>query len=209
VQDGLTIPDEIKRREDRIARHREATQAMEARAAERLIEEQAAYHEKLAARQAKEQSTGKKPKGKPPEPPKEGPRHQDQYNFTDPESRIMEVRGGFEQSYNAQAAVEVTTMLIVGQHGTRQANAKHPPVPTTPALHPAPPHRARPRGRVPSGPPCAPDRRGSSSRRPSSDRSVATTTFPQRSTGIARASQYATTALAPATHSSAFSDPGV
>jgi transposase len=134
LQDGLTIPDEIKRREDRIAKLREATQAMEARAAERLIEEQAAYQEKLAARQAKEQSTGKKPTGKPPEPPQQGPRDQDQYNFTDPESRIMKVRGGFEQSYNAQAAVEVGTMLIVGQHVTHQANDKQQLVPTLAAI---------------------------------------------------------------------------
>jgi transposase len=136
LQDGLTIPDEIKRREDRIARLREATQTMAARAAERLIEEQAAYQEKLAARQAKQQNTGKKPKGKPPEPPQEGPRDQDQYNFTDPESRIMKVRGGFEQSYNAQAAVEVTTMLIVGQHVTHQANDKQQLVPTLAVMSP-------------------------------------------------------------------------
>lgn len=130
LQDGLTIPGEIQRREDRIAKLREATQVMEARAKERLLEEQAAYQEKLAARQAKEQSTGKKPRGKAPQPPAEGPRDQDQYNFTDPESRIMKVRGGFEQSYNAQAAVEVQSMLIVGQHVTDQANDKQQLIPT-------------------------------------------------------------------------------
>ena len=137
LQDGLTIPGEIKRREDRIAKLREATEAMEARAKERLIEEQAAYQEKLAARQAKEQSTGKKPRGKAPQPPTEGPRDQDQYNFTDPESRIMKVRGGFEQSYNAQAAVEVTTLLIVGQHVTQQANDKQQLIPSLAAVSPA------------------------------------------------------------------------
>jgi transposase len=136
LQDGLTIPDEIKRREDRIAKLREATQAMEARAAERLLEEHAAYQEKLAARQTKEQDTGKKPRGKPPEPPQPGPRDQDQYNFTDPESRIMKVRGGFEQSYNAQAAVEVGTMLIVGEHVTHQANDKQQLVPTLAVISP-------------------------------------------------------------------------
>jgi transposase len=136
LQDGLTIPDEIKRREDRIAKLREATRAMEQRAKERLIEEQAAYQEKLAARQAKEQSTGKKPRGKPPEPPQEGPRDAGQYNFTDPESRIMKVRGGFEQSYNSQAAVEVATMLIVGQHVTDQANDKQQLVPTLAVISP-------------------------------------------------------------------------
>jgi hypothetical protein len=136
LQDGLTIPEEIKRREDRIAKLSVAKQAMEARAKERFIEEQAAYQEKLAARQTKQQSTGKKPPGKAPEPPKEGPRDKDQYNYTDPESRIMKVRGGFEQSYNAQAAVEVTTMLIVGAQVTDQANDKQQLVPTLAAVSP-------------------------------------------------------------------------
>ena len=136
LQDGLTIPEEIKRREDRIAKLSVAKQAMEARAKERFIEEQAAYQEKLAARQTKQQSTGKKPPGKAPEPPKEGPCDKDQYNYTDPESRFMKVRGGFEQSYNAQAAVEVTTMLIVGAQVTDQANDKQQLVPTLAAVSP-------------------------------------------------------------------------
>ena len=92
---NVPIPEEIKRREDRIAKLSVAKQAMEARAKERFIEEQAAYQEKLAARQTKQQSTGKKPPGKAPEPPKESPCDKDQYNYTDPESRIMKVRGGF------------------------------------------------------------------------------------------------------------------
>ena len=136
LQDGLTIPEEIKRREDRIAKLSVAKQAMEARAKERFIEEQAAYQEKLAARQTKQQSTGKKPPGKAPEPPKEGPCDKDQYNYTDPESRIRKVRGGVEQSYNAQAAVEVTTMLIVGAQVTDQANDKHQLGPTLAAVSP-------------------------------------------------------------------------
>lgn len=136
LQDGLTIPEEIKRREDRIAKLSVAKQAMEARAKERFIEEQAAYQEKLAARQIKQQSTGKKPPGKAPEPPKESPCDKDQYNYTDPESRIMKVRGGFEQNYNAQAAVEVTTMLIVGAQVTDQANDKQQLVPTLAAVSP-------------------------------------------------------------------------
>jgi hypothetical protein len=137
LQDGLTIPEEIKRREDRIAKLAEAKKVMEARAKERLIEEQAAYQEKLAAREAKEQSTGKKPRGKAPTPPKKGPRDKDQYNFTDPESRIMKMRGGFEQCYNAQAAVEVESMLIVGQHVTDQANDKQQLAPVLEAISPA------------------------------------------------------------------------
>jgi transposase len=136
LQDGLTIPGEIKRREDRMAKLGEAKRVMEERAKERLLEEKAQYEEKLAARQAKEEATGKKPRGKAPEPPKEGPRDKDQYNFTDPESRIMKAGGGFEQCYNAQAAVEVTTMLIVGEEVTDQANDKQQLVPTLAAVSP-------------------------------------------------------------------------
>ncbi len=130
LQDGLTVPEEIKRREDRIAKLGEAVKVMEERAKERLLEEQAEYEEKLAARKAKEESTGQKPRGKAPEPPKEGARPKDQYNFTDPESRIMKDGGGFEQCYNAQAAVDVATMLIVGQHVCDEANDKRQLVPT-------------------------------------------------------------------------------
>ena len=130
LQDGLTVPEEIKRREDRIAKLGQAKHAMEERAEERLREERAAYEEKLAARQAREESTGQKARGKAPEAPKEGPRDKDQYNFTDPESRIMKAGGGFEQCYNAQAAVDVATMLVVGQHVCNEANDKQQLVPT-------------------------------------------------------------------------------
>jgi hypothetical protein len=136
LQDGLTIPDEIKRREDRIAKLGEAKQAMEERAKERLLEERAEYEAKLAARQAKEESTGHKARGKAPEPPKEGPQDKDQYNFTDPESRIMKDGGSFEQCYNAQAAVEVATMLVVGQHVCNAPNDKQQLVPTLAVVSP-------------------------------------------------------------------------
>jgi hypothetical protein len=137
LQDGLSIPAEIARREERLAKLREAKQAMEERAKERLVAERADYEAKLAARQAKEQATGKKPTGKPPEPPREGPRDKDQYNFTDPESRIMKSGKSFEQCYNAQAAVDTATMLIVGQHVTDQANDKQQLVPTLAVVSPA------------------------------------------------------------------------
>jgi hypothetical protein len=136
LQDGLTVPEEIKRREDRIAKLGEAVKVMEERAKERLLEEQAEYEAKLAARKAKEESTGRKPSGKAPEPPKEGARPKDQYNFTDPESRIMKDGGGFEQCYNAQAAVDVATMLIVGQHVCDEANDKRQLAPTVADVSP-------------------------------------------------------------------------
>lgn len=66
----------------------------------------------MAARQAQE-AAGKKPRGPGPVAPTSEPKAKDQYNFTDPESRIMKHGTGFEQSYNAQAAVEVQSRLVV------------------------------------------------------------------------------------------------
>ena len=124
LQDGLSIPEEIRRREDRLAKLKEAKQAIEERAAQHFEKEQAEHLEKLAEREAKEKASGKKPSGKKPKAPEEGPRPKDQYNFTDPESRIMKDGGSFEQCYNAQAAVEVETMLIVGAQVSDAPNDK-------------------------------------------------------------------------------------
>jgi transposase len=137
LQDGLSIPDEIKRREDRIAKLKQAKQVIETRAKERLKEEQAAYEAKLAERRAKEAATGRKTRGKEPKPPKEGPSSKDQYNFTDPESRIMKTGSGFQQCYNVQAAVEVETMLVVGRHVSTAPNDKQQLIPALAAVSPA------------------------------------------------------------------------
>ena len=130
LQDGLSVPEEISRREARIAKLKEAKKTIEERARLRFEEEQAEYEAKLVQREEKEKSTGKKARGKKPKPPEEGPRPKDQYNFTDPESRIMKAGGSFEQSYNAQAAVEVDTMIVVGQHVSDAANDKQQLEPT-------------------------------------------------------------------------------
>lgn len=53
-------------------------------------------------------------------PPQEGPRDTDQVNFTDEESRIMPSYEGFVQAYNAQAAVDIESHLIVENHLTQQ-----------------------------------------------------------------------------------------
>jgi transposase len=114
LPDGLDIPAELARREERLAAIAQAKAEIERRAAERHTEEQAAYEEKLAERQTKEQKSGKKARGKQPKAPVEGPRDKDQVNLTDEESRIMPVSGGgFEQCYNAQASVDVETLLIL------------------------------------------------------------------------------------------------
>src|SRR5215469_12116346 len=72
LADGLSIPDELARREDCLAKLAAAQAKIEARAKERFAHEQAEYQAKLAARQARAEKTGKKPRGKPPEPPAAG-----------------------------------------------------------------------------------------------------------------------------------------
>jgi transposase len=136
LQDGLSVPEEIKRREDRLAKLKVAKKVMEERAKQRFEEEKAEYEAKLAQRQAKEEATGRKSRGKKPKPPQEGPRPKDQYNFTDPESRIMKDGGSFEQCFNAQAAVEVDTMLVVGQHVCNAPNDKQQLEPTLNCVSP-------------------------------------------------------------------------
>jgi transposase len=114
IPDGMSIPDELARREERLRKLAEARAKIEARAKERYARELAEHEAKRAAREAKIAATGKKPGGKPPQPPAEGPRPDDQINLTDEESRIMPVAGGgFEQCYNAQAAVAAGSMLVV------------------------------------------------------------------------------------------------
>jgi transposase len=123
VPEGLVVPEELLRREQRLAAVTKAKQEMEARAKERFEREKAEHEAKLAKRERKERETGKKPGGKPPEAPKEGPRPQDQVNLTDEQSRIMPTRGGsFEQAYNGQAAVDIESMLIVGVGVTQEPN---------------------------------------------------------------------------------------
>jgi transposase len=125
VPDGMSLPVELKRREDRLAAITEAKTKIAARAAERFAREQADYEAKLAARAAKAAASGKQPRGKPPQPPTPGPRPNDQINLTDEESRIMPVAGGgFEQCYNAQAIVDTATMLVVVPQVVQAANDK-------------------------------------------------------------------------------------
>ena len=135
LQDGLTIPEEITRRQERKAALAQARVEIEARAHARYAAQLAEHEAKLAARAAKEER-GEKVGGKPPQAPTPEPQAKDQYNFTDPESRIMKAGGGqhFEQSYNAQAAVEVESRLIVGQCVSQAPNDKQELVPTLAAI---------------------------------------------------------------------------
>jgi IS5 family transposase len=93
------LPAELQRREERLQRIRQAKRALE----KRIREEAAA---------------------KGDDPASSKPEAKAQYNFTDPESRILKGADGFVQGYNAQIAVESETQLIVGQTITQAANDK-------------------------------------------------------------------------------------
>jgi transposase len=99
---GQDLPEELQRRQTRLEKIRQAQKALKLRA-----------RDKAAAQgQSAEQVE------------KAQPRDKDQYNFSDPESRIMKGGDGFLQAYNAQAAVESSCQLIVGQTVTQAANDK-------------------------------------------------------------------------------------
>ena len=130
LPDGLVISAEIALRTARLARLAEAKAVLEARAKERHALEQAEYDAKMREREAKAAQSGRQPGGRPPQPPTAGPRAKDQYNFTDPDSRVMKnsTNQGFDQDYNAQVAVDQASFLIVGQslsnHPNDQAEAQ-------------------------------------------------------------------------------------
>ena len=88
IPEGLVIEDEIAFRKARLENLANAKAVLEARAKERYEQEKAEYDAKMKAREEKAKKQGKKPRGKAPEPPKAGPNEKDQYNFTDPDSRI-------------------------------------------------------------------------------------------------------------------------
>jgi len=140
IPDGMSIPQELARREERLAAIAEAKAKIEARAQERFQQEQADYQAKIAAREAKQKDSGKKPRGRGPQPPVSGPGPKDQVNLTDEDSRIMPVAGGgFDQSYNAQAAVATDSMLVLANEVTQAPNDKAQLIPMIQKLQELPP----------------------------------------------------------------------
>jgi hypothetical protein len=129
LAEGVDIPAEIARREERIRRLAEAQRAIEERHAGQAIEQ---YREALEknleeTKQATEATLREKKAHRPPdppEPPSMAPPDRAQQNFTDPDSRIMPDKGGFTQSYNAQLSVDTGTMMIVGHHVSQATNDK-------------------------------------------------------------------------------------
>jgi transposase len=125
LPEQMDIPLELERREQRLEVIAAAKEEIATRAQERFEREQAEYERKQAKREAYEKQSGKKPRGKAPKAPTPGPQAKDQVNLTDEESRIMPTSsGGFEQTYNAQAGVDIDTHLIVEAHVTQHTNDK-------------------------------------------------------------------------------------
>jgi transposase len=139
LPDGLNIADEIAFRQGRLVNLAEAKAVLDARAQERYAAEQATYEAKLRERSEKTEQTGHQPGGHPPTPPTPGARDDDQYNFTDPESRIMKnsTNKGVDQHYNPQVAVDQASLLIVAHTVSNHPNDQAEAIPTLDAIPPA------------------------------------------------------------------------
>jgi transposase len=118
LPDGLVIGTEVADRQAQLARLAEARRVLEERAAARDQAVTAAYEAAVAERETRAKQRGKKPRGRPPQPPATGggPTARDQYNFTDPDSRVMKnpTDAGFSQAYNSQVLTDQASLLIVG-----------------------------------------------------------------------------------------------
>jgi transposase len=136
LPEGMDLEFEIALREERLLNLEQAKAVLEARAEERHEAEKAEYEAKLREREEKAKRTGRKPGGRPPQPPKAGPRAKDQYNFTDPDSRIMKNSNnkGFDQHYNVQVAVEQECRLIVSNTLSNHASDREEAIPTVDAI---------------------------------------------------------------------------
>lgn len=138
LPEGLQVEEEVTLRAERLARLAEAKVVLEARAQERYTQEKAEYDTKMQERTKKTRKRHHKPKGRPPQPPEPGAWDKDQYNFTDPDSRVMKnsTNAGFDQHYNVQVAADQESMLIVAQALSNHPNDKQEAVPTLQALAP-------------------------------------------------------------------------
>lgn len=136
LPEGLDIEVEIAFRQGRLVNLAEAQAVLEARAQERDEAARAEYETKLREREEKAQRTGRKPRGRAPQPPTPGPQDKDQYNFTDPDSRIMKnsTDDGFDQHYNVQVAVDQASLLIVANTVSNHPTDRAEAIPTVDAI---------------------------------------------------------------------------
>jgi len=138
LPDGLVIPNEVALRQERLTNLAKAKAVLEARAQERYAAEKAEYEATVRAREEKTRKTKHKPRGRAPKPPRPEPGAKDQYNFTDPDSRIMKnsTNAGFDQHYNVQVAVDQDSMLIVASCLSNHPNDQREVAPTLEGLSP-------------------------------------------------------------------------
>ena len=138
LPEGMNLKEEIAIRQERLEKLAEAKAVLEARAQERYEAEKAEYEAKLKKREKKARKRHRKPGGHPPKPPEPGPRDKDQYNFTDPDSRMMKNSSdtGFNQHYNVQAVVSQESLLIVAAELSNHVNDKKEAQPTLDAISP-------------------------------------------------------------------------
>lgn len=136
LPEGLDPEEEIRLREKKLADLERAEQILEERARERYEAELEEYEAKVHERREKAEREGHKPRGREPKPPVPGPQSKDQYNFTDPESRIMKNsnNSGFDQHYNAQVAVDQDSFLIISHTISNHPTDQHEAIPTLDAI---------------------------------------------------------------------------
>ena len=127
---GDELPEWVTNKQKRLAKMREAMAALEAEAAQAAAEAAA----QTAASEPPEEEGGAAPSEQSPPEATPAPPDKAQRNFTDPESRIMKTPNGFEQAYNAQAAVDANSQVIVAADLTNAGNDKQQVVPLAAAI---------------------------------------------------------------------------
>jgi transposase len=134
--EGLVLEDELNLRQERWVNLAQARKVLEERAKERYATEKAQYEAKVKERAKKARKRHHKPKGRPPQAPEPGPCDKDQYNFTDPDSRIMKnsTNDGFDQHYNVQVVADQESLLIVAQALSNHPNDKQEALPPLQAI---------------------------------------------------------------------------
>jgi transposase len=138
LPEGMDMEKELAIRQQRLEKLAQAKRVLEARAKERDEAEQAEYAAKKREREEKTRQNKRKPRGPEPKPPEVGPHDKDQYNFTDPESRIMKnsTNQGVDQHYNVQVAADQDNLLVIATALSNHPNDKQEAVPTLEAISP-------------------------------------------------------------------------
>lgn len=121
---GDELPPSVRAKGERLARIREAKKQLEDEAAERAKEQEAKAKDR-AEREAQAAEEGRKLRGRKPSPPAPALDEKAKRNTTDPDSRMMKTRQGYVQGYNAQAAADPDSNLILAADITQEANDVH------------------------------------------------------------------------------------